>query len=145
MKFARKSDDQVSAFLGAGTEFVGRLKFKSAVRLDGFFQGEVESNGELIVGQGAVVVAQIQVARASISGRVEGKIVASEKVEIMKNGQVYGEIITPCLSVEEGAVFQGRCSMEQTDREQNPEERSANQDPASPSDHVYTPVYNSES
>ncbi len=144
MKFARKSNDEVSAFLGAGTEFIGRLKFKSAVRLDGYFQGEVESAGELIVGHGAVVVAQIQVARASISGRVEGKIIASEKVEILKDGQVHGEIITPCLSVEEGAVFEGRCSMEQTG-EQSPQAKPADRDPANPPDHVYTPVYNSES
>jgi len=68
----KKAKDEINAFLGEDTEFEGKFSFTGAVRIDGKFSGEIFSNGTLIVGESAVIKAQIQVADMIISGEVRG-------------------------------------------------------------------------
>jgi len=70
----KKTKDEINAFLGRGTEFEGKFSFTGAVRVDGKISGEIFSNGTLIVGESAVINAQIHVADIIISGEVHGDI-----------------------------------------------------------------------
>ena len=108
----KKAKDEINAFLGEDTEFEGKFSFTGAVRIDGKFSGEIFSNGTLIVGESAVIKAQIQVADMIISGEVRGDIFAERKIEIIFPGKLFGNIETPKLVLEEGVIFEGNCKME---------------------------------
>lgn len=115
MKFSKDSHDDITGYMGPGTEIQGELHFQDVVRIDGKFNGMVESKGTLIIGDTGHVVATVKIGRITISGRVEGSISASEKVEILHTGKVFGDISAPILIVEEGAVLEGKCSMLQSE------------------------------
>ncbi|OGL43765.1 MAG: hypothetical protein A2161_07065 [Candidatus Schekmanbacteria bacterium RBG_13_48_7] len=106
------SSDEIKAFVGEGTTFKGVLMYEGTIRIDGRVEGEIITDGNLVVGKTAVVEAEIKVGKISISGKVVGSITAKEVVEIHPSGKVYGDIRTPALIIEEGVIFQGNCEME---------------------------------
>ena len=106
-----KDFGEIRAFLGEGTSFNGTLQFDGTVRLDGRFEGDVCGSDLLIIGQSAVVRAEVQVGTLVVSGRVEGNIVAKKRVELLATARVTGTIKAPGLVVSDGAVFNGTCEM----------------------------------
>jgi cytoskeletal protein CcmA (bactofilin family) len=109
----RNSTDfgEVKAFLGEGTEFKGVLSFEGTVRIDGALEGEILGEDLLIVGEPAVVKAEIDVGTAVVSGTVHGNIRARQRVELLAPSIVTGTICTPALVVAAGASFNGTCEM----------------------------------
>jgi len=102
----------VSGFVGGGTVVSGDAEFKGMLRIDGRFTGRVRSEkGSLIVSAGGVVEADVAVASAKINGTVNGDIVATERIELGRSARVRGNIQTPALVIEEGAIFEGACRM----------------------------------
>lgn len=101
----------VKAFLGEGTEFKGVLSFEGTVRIDGSLEGEILGEDLLIVGEPAVVKAEIDVGTAVVSGNVIGNIRARHRVELLAPSSVTGTIHTPALVVAAGATFNGSCEM----------------------------------
>jgi cytoskeletal protein CcmA (bactofilin family) len=107
-------DGSLSGFVGSGTVITGEATFKSMLRVDGRFSGQINSTGgTLIVGSGGQVDASIEVAVAQIHGVVTGDIVASDRVELGRAAKLTGNITTPSLVIEQGAVFEGSCKMSQ--------------------------------
>src|SRR2546423_2388414 len=102
---------ELNGFLDRGSLFKGELEFEDTMRIDGRFNGRITSKNELIVGESAVIEGDVHVGRVAISGTVIGKIVAAQRVEIHRNGKVYSDVDTPALVIEEGAIFQGNCTM----------------------------------
>jgi cytoskeletal protein CcmA (bactofilin family) len=111
------SRGELKAFLGEGTDFKGVLAFEGTVRIDGKLEGEIITDDTLIVGERAIVNAEINVGCIAISGKITGNITAKERIDIHSSGEVYGNIQTPILTIEEGVIFQGHCEM------RNPEEK----------------------
>ncbi|MBU1249158.1 MAG: polymer-forming cytoskeletal protein [Proteobacteria bacterium] len=103
--------DEINAFLGAGTNYNGRLHFQGSVRIDGNFTGEVESEGTLVIGHDAVVEGSIKVGKLVLSGRLTGEVESAGKVILNKTAAMRGNIRTPVLVVDEGAVLEGRLTM----------------------------------
>lgn len=106
--------DEINAFLGSGTDYQGKLNFQGAVRIDGNFNGEVESEGTLVVGKDARVEGVLKIGQLVLSGKVIGEVTAKEKVVLHKTANLQGNLITPVLVVEEGAVLEGRVTMTST-------------------------------
>lgn len=102
---------EIKAFLGDGTRFKGVLRFNGTVRLDGFLEGKIITDGTLIIGEKAHLVAELSVGTLISLGKIEGNIKASQKIEIRAKSELIGNIITPKLFVEEGASFEGQCEM----------------------------------
>jgi cytoskeletal protein CcmA (bactofilin family) len=102
----------MNGFLDSGTEVSGELRFRDTLRVDGKFRGKVLSSNHLIVGESAEIDAEIEVGSISISGKVSGTISAGQRIEILPKGRVFASLNTPCLVIEEGALFQGKCDME---------------------------------
>jgi len=117
-------------FLGQGTELTGDLNFTDMMRVDGNINGRVSTTGQLIVGETGHLDASIKVGHLSVSGTIKGTIVASEKVEIHKTGKVYGDIFTPVLNIEEGAIFEGKCQMSKEARDRREQLSGAEADRA---------------
>lgn len=110
-------EKSIRAFLGEGTEFKGVITFEGTVRVDGILEGDVITKDTFIVGAAARVRANIQAGVVIIMGDVEGKIEAKEKCEIRIGSHVKGEIYTPSIYIEEGAVFEGTSHMIDSDGE----------------------------
>lgn len=107
-------DGTLSGFVGSGTNVTGEASFKSMLRIDGRFSGRVTSTGgTLIVGAGGQVEANIEVAVATIQGIVNGDVIASDRIELGRAAKLRGNIQTPSLIIEQGAVFEGSCKMTQ--------------------------------
>jgi cytoskeletal protein CcmA (bactofilin family) len=100
--------------IGRGIEVIGDISFADRLQVDGKTQGKLNSdNGTLIVGESARIEAQIDVGVCVVHGLVQGNLIARSKLEIRKTGRVQGDVITPLLLVEEGAVFNGAIRMSQ--------------------------------
>jgi len=111
---AIKLDDKevhVSTVLDKDSAFEGKLTFEGYVLINGKFQGEIFSDGGLIIGEGGTVEGRIEVASIQIQGEVKGNIIAKDKIEINAPATVRGDITAPSLVIKEGAVFEGNCSM----------------------------------
>ena len=106
-----KGSGDLNGFLDRGSSFKGELEFEDTMRIDGRFHGKIVSKNELIVGESATIEGDVHVGSIAISGTVVGKIVAGHRVEIHRNGKVFSDIETPALIIEEGAIFQGNCTM----------------------------------
>jgi cytoskeletal protein CcmA (bactofilin family) len=103
--------DQVTAHLGKGSRISGKLCFEGAALIEGNVQGEITAQDNLMIGESAVVDAQLSVDSIVIIGKVTGDIIARGRIEIRAPGKVCGNITTPSLVIHEGVVFEGQCSM----------------------------------
>ncbi|HTG86411.1 MAG TPA: polymer-forming cytoskeletal protein [Pyrinomonadaceae bacterium] len=104
----------LSGFVGGGTVVTGEANFKAMMRVDGHLSGRVSStSGTLIVGANGKVDANIEVAVAVIHGTINGDIIATQRLELGRAAKVHGNIQTPSLIIEQGAVFEGSCKMVQ--------------------------------
>ena len=105
-------EGRLSGYVGNGTVLTGETSFQAMLRIDGHLTGRISSeSGTLIVGSSGRVDANIAVASAIISGTINGDIVASEKLELTRTARVVGNIQAPRLVIDDGAVFEGSCSM----------------------------------
>jgi len=107
-----KDPSEINGYLGRETNFEGRLDFKGAVKIEGNFKGEIRTPDLLIIGEGGKVEGEIEAGTAIIQGIVVGNLKALKKLELRSSARVNGDIITPILIVEEGAVFIGNCKMQ---------------------------------
>ncbi len=108
----KSSPETISTLLGRDTVIDGVLEFKETIRVDGRIKGKVvSSDGTLIVGEKAGIEADIKVKAAIIRGKVEGRIEASQLIEIYAPAEITGDICAPTISIDAGVVFNGNCSM----------------------------------
>jgi len=87
------------------------MTFEGRARLDGKFDGDVLCGDVLIIGETAVINAEIKVVTLIVNGEVNGNVSATAKMRIHSTGKVYGNIDTPALVIEEGGLFEGACRM----------------------------------
>jgi cytoskeletal protein CcmA (bactofilin family) len=115
-------------FIGQGIEISGQVQFNDRLQVDGKITGKVTSeNGVLTIGESGLIEAQIDVGTCIIYGRVEGDLSSSSRIEIRKTGRVHGDVITPSLLIEEGAILNGVVKMtveQQRQQHQDPAESS---------------------
>jgi cytoskeletal protein CcmA (bactofilin family) len=108
-----KHPEKIITFLGRETKFQGKLQFQGSIRIDGYLKGEIEANGNLIIGDEALVEADIHVSYAAISGEVHGNIIADQRVDIQAPAKVFGNIHAPAVVIGEGVIFEGHTKMYQ--------------------------------
>jgi len=105
-------EGNLSGFVGGGTLVTGEANFKALMRVDGHLSGRVtSSSGTLIVGANGKVDANIEVAIAIVHGTVNGDIIATQRLELGRAAKLNGNIQTPSLIIEQGALFEGSCKM----------------------------------
>ena len=115
MKFGKNDEigsDNAYGLIGKGVEVSGDITFADGLRVEGRVVGSIVSEGgTLIVEQAARVEARVDVGICVISGTVEGNLSAKSRVEVHKTARVRGDLTTPVLLVEEGAVVNGNVGM----------------------------------
>jgi cytoskeletal protein CcmA (bactofilin family) len=98
-------------YLDQGSQISGKLKFEGPAQIEGQVDGEITAKGSLIIGESAVVTAQIKALSIIVAGKLSGEITASERIEIRPSAKVSGNLTTPNLVVHDGAIFEGNCVM----------------------------------
>lgn len=112
MRKKGKKHDAISTFLGPEARIDGTIEFQGTIRLDGSVKGRIKSSeGTVIVGEKAVVNAEIVVGTAIVMGEVSGTIDAADRIEIYPPGRVVGDIHSPVISIEQGGMLNGNCAM----------------------------------
>lgn len=107
----KKKEDSPFSFLGKGISFAGKIKSKGTMSIDGHFTGDLSSIENLIVGKDAVIEANLEVSSAILYGEIHGNINACGKIEIFSTGRVYGDILSPVVVMEAGALLDGKCTV----------------------------------
>lgn len=122
-------EGRLSGFVGHGTVLTGETHFQMMLRVDGHLTGSVTSEGgTLIVGTNGQVDANVSVGVATVNGVINGDVVASEKIHLGRTARVMGNIASPRLVIEEGAIFEGGCSMMQAREAQESQANAAAQE-----------------
>jgi cytoskeletal protein CcmA (bactofilin family) len=103
----------ISAFVGKGVEFKGTISYSGTVRIDGYLDGEIHTDGVLLIGEDAVLQAKITAGTVVCKGKVTGDIVVKEQVKLRAPAVVNGSVKTPLLSMEDGVLFNGNLEMTQ--------------------------------
>jgi cytoskeletal protein CcmA (bactofilin family) len=107
-----KNPETISTLLGAGTAVEGTLEFRDTIRLDGQVRGKIISpSGTLIIGEKALIEAEVSVGTVIIKGTVNGRVEAQDRVEIYAPARVNGDVVTPSIAIDAGVVFNGQCTM----------------------------------
>ncbi|MEY4706220.1 MAG: hypothetical protein RL042_2425 [Nitrospirota bacterium] len=106
-----ESGNENFTLLGKSVDFKGVVNFNGTARIDGRVEGEIHITGTLIVGEHAVIKGIVSVGVLVNSGKINGVITATEKVQILKPGTLVGDIRTPVIAIEEGSHFHGMCDM----------------------------------
>jgi len=109
--FKNAGNQGLNGILDAGSHMNGELRFENEFRIQGKLTGSVVSEGKLVVGEGGDVEGDVRVRQAIVVGTVRGTLRATERVEIAASGKVLADLHTPSLVIEEGAYFEGNCSM----------------------------------
>jgi cytoskeletal protein CcmA (bactofilin family) len=108
-EFPESSD--IIAFVGEEVTFKGTIRYQGTVRVDGRLEGEIYTDGNLIIGQKAVITAKIHAGRVMCQGKITGEIEAKHRVKLLNPAVFEGTITTPLLSMDEGVLFNGTCNM----------------------------------
>jgi len=104
-----REDLIINSIIGEGTKFRGDFELNGLLRIDGVFEGTIESQGKVLVGRnGTAVSNKIEGKTIIIGGKVTGNITASESITILATGSVEGDIATPRLVAEEGVMINGK-------------------------------------
>ena len=108
----RKRNEAVSTYLGAGVSIEGTISFTDTIRLDGNVRGKIVSDsGTIIIGEKAVIYADVSADVVIIMGKIHGTVEARERIEAYPPGYVSGDIKAPVISVEPGVIFDGNVMM----------------------------------
>jgi cytoskeletal protein CcmA (bactofilin family) len=106
-----KNKEKLESFIGTNSHFIGNIDTKGTLRIDGIMDGNANADW-VILGEKAFFKGDIAAKGIIIGGRVEGNLKAKDIVEIKSKGRVSGDILTNKLTIVEGAVFNGKASME---------------------------------
>jgi len=106
-----ESTPDVDAFIGKGVDFKGTIIYNGTVRIDGSLEGEVQTDGILLVGEEVVLKAKVTAGTVVCKGKITGDVTATEKIRLRAPAVLNGGVKAPMLSIEEGVLFNGTIEM----------------------------------
>lgn len=112
-----RGDGTVETLIGEGTRMTGTLQAAGTIRIEGEFEGDVQSGSDVIIGKEAKVRALVRGGNVVLAGRLEGQVEAMQLLEIHSSGFMMGDIKVGNLMVEDGAYFSGKCEMMDSEAE----------------------------
>jgi len=111
-----ESTDAIVAFVGKGVEFNGEISYSGTVRIDGSLDGEIQTDGTLLVGPEAIITAKVSAGTIVCMGKITGNVTAKEKIKLLAPAVLNGGVKTPTFSIEDGVLFNGTVEMMQAAR-----------------------------
>lgn len=107
-----EDENKIDTVIADDIDFKGTLTFKNSLKIKGNFIGKIITEGQLIIGREASVSADVQAGVISISGDINGKLKASQRIEMFQKSRVNADIVTPDILMESGSIFNGICIMD---------------------------------
>ena len=108
----QKNDElPIKAYLGIDALFKGTLSFDGIVRIDGKFEGKIQTKDTLVIGETGEIIADVEVGILVCKGKLQGTVLATEKIEMLPASRIIGDVKTPAMSIELGAVLDGHLNM----------------------------------
>lgn len=104
---------EIETLIGKDTAIKGTINSKGTIRIDGQFEGDIITAGNIMVGDNAIITAQVTALNATIGGTIYGNVDVSEKLELLPSAKMYGDIKVGVLIISAGATFKGACTMRQ--------------------------------
>ncbi|KIL36873.1 hypothetical protein SD71_05620 [Cohnella kolymensis] len=104
--------NMTDTLIGEGSVFEGKIKSEAGIRVEGRIIGDIESAGDVTVGENGDARSNIKARNVILAGRITGNITAKGKLTIKASGQLHGNLSALELSIETGGVFQGSSKME---------------------------------
>lgn len=101
-------NEQYPTILGTDAKFKGELSFDKGVRIEGTFEGQIDSKGSLHIAEGAKIMADIEAANVTIEGECKGNLTVTEKLHLMATARLEGDLKTNRLEIADGAIFLGK-------------------------------------
>ena len=101
---------KIETVIGPNAHFRGDIQSDGGVRIDGIYEGTIDITGNLVIGEGAKLIAEISANNISISGAIKGNI-SGNRVEILETGRVWGDLTINSLLLNEGAYLRGQTTM----------------------------------
>lgn len=101
----------VYSILAPGAKIMGDISSDTDLRLDGVMEGNIVSEGKVILGPASSIIGNITCSNAEISGIVKGNVMAPEQLSLKSTSRIDGAITTSTLIIESGAVLNGTCNM----------------------------------
>lgn len=105
------SDTRINTVIGEGTLMTGTLRVEGSLLVNGEFEGTLTATESAIIGKTGSVRAGISAREILVAGKVRGKVLAKERVELQTGARLEGDVIAKSFMIEEGVFFQGNCSM----------------------------------
>jgi cytoskeletal protein CcmA (bactofilin family) len=105
------NENKVVTIIGPGTKVKGELSSQGTIRVEGVVEGQVQSTDTIVIQENGKVKADLIAGQVVISGEVHGNVYAQERLEITEHAKVFGDITSPRISIAEGVVFEGKCTM----------------------------------
>lgn len=109
----RSEEGKLSTIIAKGTKITGNIDLEGSIRIDGFIKGKVKTKEILTVGNTGVIEGEIHVKEAVVGGKVQGSLIASQKVTLENRASIFGDVTTGVFVIKEGGVFHGKCSMKE--------------------------------
>ncbi|WP_202079166.1 bactofilin family protein [Caldalkalibacillus salinus] len=107
----KQQTDRVNTVIGHGTSIEGKIKSTSSIRIDGEFVGEIQTEGNVLIGKEGQVRGNIEAANVTAEGHILGNMTVRHTIQLVKGCQIEGDMISETIEVEKGAYFNGRSTM----------------------------------
>jgi len=120
------SHGKIDTLIGEGTRIRGTIQSSGVVRVDGFLEGAIEHEGDLIIGPKGHIQATVRARNLATAGEIHGDVEVAGKVELLPGSSLHGDVRCAQLVIHEGARFYGRSLMSEADG-QEPAESEASQ------------------
>jgi cytoskeletal protein CcmA (bactofilin family) len=106
-----EDENKIDTVIADDIDFKGKIIFKNSLKIKGTFEGQIETDGHLIIGQEANISSSIKAGIVSVSGHVSGSIKADKSIELFNNSKINCDLVTPDIYIEKGCQFNGTCIM----------------------------------
>ncbi len=103
--------ERVDTIIGKGTQVTGKIVAEGLIRIDGRFEGDLQSAGDVIIGEGGIAVADIKGRHLTVAGELQGDAKLAGRLELTATGKLIGDISVDTLLIRDGGIFKGQCEM----------------------------------
>lgn len=111
MAFMKRTSKDFDVIVGLSSSINGDIVSEGSVRIDGKVSGSIIASGDVIIGDNAIVDADVEASYCEISGKVNGSVHSETLLKIFKSGELNGDITVSSFTIEEGGIFRGNCDI----------------------------------
>ena len=112
--FSRKKEDvveNIDSLIGENIKIIGKIEGKGNLRIDGVVEGDIDYDGNIVVGEDGKICGNVKSKDISLAGTIEGNVDSKTKLVILPTGKLLGDLVVPSFVVHENATFEGNCKM----------------------------------